>query len=253
MGKSVKIIGKNKWFSLSARQKHTALSHFAVDCINSQDLNDFTGTYTKLISWAPLDRYFPPEWISKVEALELYFSFHQKLSGKPVHYFKSQEHTLKNIIWNPQKNISVILDQVLTPYNVGSILRIIDNFGYSELIHSTKGLALDNANLKKSAMGTEQWIPVKYESNLQNFIKSSDMPSIALEKTESSLPITQWTPPETSFNIIIGNEAYGVSKSILSCCTESVHIPMNGFKNSMNLSHAFAIISFYISSFSQKK
>lgn len=252
MGKSVKIIGKNKWISLSARQKHTALSHFAVDCINSQDSNGFTGTYAKLISWDPIDRYFPPEWISKTEALELYFSFHQKLSGKPVHYFKNQEHTLKEITWAPQINISVILDQVLTPYNVGSILRIIDNFGFFELIHSTKGLALDNANLKKSAMGTEQWVPVKYEPNLLNFIKNSDSPSIALEKTEISTPITQWTPPETPFNIIIGNEAYGVSEHILSCCTESVHIPMSGYKNSMNLSHAFAIISFYISQFQKK-
>ncbi len=247
MGKSVKIIGKNKWIFLSPRQKHTALAKFALYCIDESNPDEFLEYYNRLISYAPIDRYKPPAWINDKEALELFFSFHQKLSGKAISYFIKSKTEKAELIWNYQKNISVILDQVLTPYNIGSILRIIDNFGFSELIHSTKGLDIDNSHLKRSAMGTEQWIPIQYIDNLPKFLQKTATPVIALEKTSKSIPITKWAPPTTPFNIIIGNEAYGISDNILSYCSESVHIPMLGYKNSMNLSHAFGILSFYIS------
>ncbi len=247
MEKSVKIIGKNKWISLSPRQKHRAIAKFAIFCINNKEVDDFFHHYNRLIEWAPIDRFYRPDWIGKEESLELFFAFHQKLSGQPIHYFKPNKDEETNLIWTPKKDISILLDQVLTPYNVGSILRLIDNFGFSELIHSTKGLNISNSNLKRAAMGTDQWIPIKYVSDLPNFIENSKTPVIGLEKADNSIPIMEWKTPDKPFNLIIGNEAYGISKNIIDICSECVHIPMAGYKNSMNLSHAFAVISFYIS------
>lgn len=249
MEKSVKTIGKRKWISLSARQKHTAITKFANYCIINSNLDEFLLYYEKLMLWDPIDKFYPPKWLEKTESLELFFSFHQKLSGKPIHYYKKTTNELEDVIWNPKNKISIILDQVLTPYNVGSILRVIDNFGFSELIHSTKGFDPLNSNLKRAAMGSEQWIPIKYVQDLPEFLNSSKIPSFALEKTTDSLPIMEWRPPETPFNIIIGNEAFGVSEQILDLCKAKIHIPMEGYKNSMNLSHAFAIISFYITNY----
>lgn len=247
MERSVKTIGKTKWCSLSHRQKHTAFARFAVICIENKEPDEFLKYYNILLSWSPVDRYIPPIWLTPFEALNLYFLFHQMLSDKPISYFKKEKSIQADLIWEPRYKISVILDQVLTPYNIGSIMRIVDNFGFSEIIHSTKGLSIDNSRLKRAAMGTENWIPIKYIEDLPLYLKAFDYPLIALEKTNNSLSLNKWPIRKPPFGIIIGNEAYGISENILSLCLETVHIPMKGFKNSMNLSHAFAIFANYIS------
>jgi len=246
MERSVKTIGKEKWLSLSHRQKHTALAKFAYSCLEKKSFDVFIEYYERVLNWSPLDRYDPPKWLAPLEALNLYFLFHQKLSDKTVAYYRKEEYVQENLLWEPKYQISVVLDQVLTPYNVGSIMRLADNFGFSEIIHGTKGFNFDNSRLKRAAMGTENWIPLRYEENLPLFLKNSNIPSVALEKTKDSVDIVKWRPSAMPFNIIIGNEAYGISEEILSLCSDIIHISMKGFKNSMNLSHAFAVFAFYI-------
>jgi tRNA(Leu) C34 or U34 (ribose-2'-O)-methylase TrmL len=244
MGKSIKSIGKNKWLTLTPRQKHTALARFAIDCLKKGDFGEFIGTYNTFTSWSPIDQFKPPHWLNHREKLENFFYFHQKLSGKPPHYFRKAS-TTSSMTWEPKLQVTVALDQVFSPFNIGSVLRIIDNFGFAGLIHSTPQLDLNHQQLKKSARGTENWIPVKFIEDLPDFLKSSPLPVIGLEQTDEALLLNKWQPPE-SFILVLGNEVYGISKNILNCCDCHIHIPMKGFKNSMNLSHALAIAAYHI-------
>ena len=246
MKKSANNIGKKKWLSLSPRQQHTAIAAFAAECLKKQNLKKFRDFYDQVMRWSQLDRFDPPAWLSGSEKLHNYLFFHQKLSGKPPHFFV-KETTLSALPWNARRPVTVALDQVLTPYNFGSVLRVIDNFGFERVVHSTAHLRLSHPQLKKAARGAENWIPVQYEKDLPDFFQSEKRPVIGLEKTGASIPIHEWTPPG-AFILVLGNEAYGISEGIVKCCDQLVHIPMWGYKNSMNLSHALAAAAFYINS-----
>ena len=239
-------IGKKKWQSLSVRQQHTAIAAFAAECLEKYDLKKFRDFYDRVMGWCRLDRFDPPGWLSRAEVLHNFLFFHQKLSGKPPHFFK-KEAALSFLSWNPRYPVTVALDQVLTPYNLGSVIRVMDNFGFERVVHSTAHLNLSHPRLKKAARGAENWIPVQYENDLPGFLRAANRPVVGLEQTAASIPIHEWLPP-VSFILVIGNEAYGISDGILNCCRQLVHIPMSGYKKSMNLSHALAAAAFYIHS-----
>jgi tRNA G18 (ribose-2'-O)-methylase SpoU len=246
MKKSANNIGKKKWLSLNSRQQHTAIAAFAAECLEKYALKKFRDFYDQVMRWSHLDRFEPPPWLSGSEVLQNFFFFHQKLSGKPPHFFK-KDTAPPVLTWKARNPVTVALDQVLTPYNFGSVLRVMDNFGFERIVHSTAHLHLSHPQLKKAARGTEDWIPVQYEKDLPEFFRSAKRPVIGLEKTAASIPIHEWLPPE-AFILVLGNEAYGISEGIIECCDQLVHIPMWGYKNSMNLSHALAAAAFFINS-----
>lgn len=247
MEKSLKNIGKKKWLTLSVRQQHTAIAGFAAECLTAGNFKKFLDLYNQVMSWSQLDQFEPPAWLSEFESLQNYLSFHQKLSGKPAHFFRKWSATpVTTLPWESRFPVTVVLDQVLTPYNLGSVIRVVDNFGFAGIVHSTANLNLSHPQLKRAAMGAEHWIPLRYEKDLPKFLASSKNPVIGLELTDTSIPISEWHPPE-AFILVLGNEAYGISKGIMNCCDRFVYIPMLGYKNSMNLSHALTAAAFYIS------
>ena len=136
MKKSAENIAKNKWLSLSARRQHVAIAGFAAECLETHNLKKFRDFYSRVMNWSQLDRFEPPEWLSEIEAIQNYLFFHQKLSGKPLHFF-IKTAVATSLAWKTTYPVTVVLDQVLTPYNFGSILRLIDNFGFASVVHST--------------------------------------------------------------------------------------------------------------------
>lgn len=246
MAKSVKAIGEKKWRALSGVQKHTAIARFAEDCIRrDHDFDRFMDFYRKVRDWGPIDRYDPPHWLTPAEKLENFFVFHQKLSKKPPGYFRV-EPLPGRIFWKPVLPVTVVLDQVITPFNVGSVLRLIDNFGFSELVYHNPHLDIQHRNLRRSARGTENWIPIRHEGDLPVFIKSRGIPFIALENTGKVLPLREWQPPSGPFGLVIGNEMFGISAAVRSACAAVVGLPVFGYKNALNLSHALAVAGYHI-------
>lgn len=251
MGKSAKNIGKTKWLKLSVRQQHTAIARFVVECIAANDPKEFREFYKQVMSWSQLDRFEPPGWLTEHEVLQNVLSFHQKLSGKPPHYFRPCSDMV-SLSWTACYPVTIVCDQVFTPYNLGSILRAADNFGFQGIVHGTAHIDLSHPQLKKAARGAENWIPVTYEKNLPGYLRSLEQPVVGLELAAASIPIWEWHPPG-NFHLVLGNEAYGISQEILECCSQLVYIPMAGYKNSMNLSHALAAAACYIITPREKK
>jgi|GEM_PF-639513 len=246
MGKSVKAIGQKKWETLTPVQQHAAIARYALECLDRKTgLGSFLEFYRRLMSGAGIDRYSPPGWLNERERLQSYFAFHQKLSKKPLHYFKTRMKG-QRIPWNPCLPVSVILDQVITPFNVGSVLRLVDNFGFAELIYHNPHLDLGHANLRRSARGCENWIPIRHVDDLPAFLRELDMPLVALEKTRDARPVEEWEVPRLPFGLVVGNEVYGVSRAILKICSQVICLPVYGYKNSFNLSHALAVAATHI-------
>ena len=237
MEKSAKTISKRKFSKLSSRRKHELLSSLAREALSTGNINYFLKRYDELQSWAELDRYIPPPWLSNEEVLDEYIAFHSNFSSA----YCNSYNISSSISWIPRFAIEVIIDQIRSPYNVGSVLRILDNFSCKGLLHNSSWLRLDHPQLKKSARGCERWIPVRFESDLVSYLGHSSVPVIGIENVQGAVPVDKFDMPGECI-IVLGNETYGIASAIRRCCDQTVFIPMLGFKKSMNVSHALAII-----------
>jgi len=226
--------------SLSSKKQHELLAALALTSILEKRHLGFLKRYEELLSWVELDRYTPPSHIPIEEALKFFFDFHNSFLFYPIKHDEDIKNN-KPLVWQKKFNISIYADQIRSPYNVGSIIRIIDNFGFKELILSSDTMDLKHPRIKKTARGAESWIPVKYEKNPYEWLKNTNLPVIALETGKGSININEWNPPAEAI-IVTGNEEHGLSKEILKICNDKVNIPMYGYKNSMNVTHALAIL-----------
>ena len=135
-----------------------------------------------------------------------------------------------------EKNIPILnewylaLDDIQDPGNMGTLLRIADWFGIQNIICSPGCVDIYNPKVVQSAMGSHLRVSI-YESNLVPFLQS-----IPLVKVAATLD------GETVYNrkrmdagvLIIGNEAKGISESVLKTATVKVTIPRKGGAESLN-------------------
>ncbi len=251
--KYAEAIDSARFCKLSSRRQHEYLAHLALNAVKTGDFQGFFTRYQQMHSWVDLDKYKSPHWLSDEEAVYEYFMFHNGFSNNPVEF--NSNDSLKSpesgISWKPAFEVTVVLDQVRSPYNAGSVLRLIDNFGLGRMVHNSSWLRMDHPQLRKAARGCEKWIPVEYKEDLVKWLDSVKSPVIGLEKTEDSMSVDQWQPVQECV-IILGNEEYGIAGELRKYCDILIHIPMFGYKQSMNLHNALAVVAHRIASVIQE-
>lgn len=240
--KYAETVGQRKFLKLSSRRQHELLAELARDALKHKDFPGFFKRYRQMQSWVELDRYTPPEWLSEKEAVHEYVRFHNSFSRYPIDSNSDNDSDLPepSLSWQHRFDVTVVLDQVRSPYNAGSVLRLIDNFGFRRLVHNSSWLRLDHPQLCKAARGCEKWIPVEFQSNLIDWFRTVNLPIIGLEKDSDAISIADWQPVKSCV-LVVGNEVYGIATGLRPYCNSLIKIPMFGFKRSMNLHHALAI------------
>jgi 23S rRNA (guanosine2251-2'-O)-methyltransferase len=151
-------------------------------------------------------------------------------------------------VWTPKCNYGVALDNIRSAFNVGSIFRTTDGAGLAFLILGGHTPGKENLQVKKTSMKTTDWIPGIHAAALKDSLteyRQKGYPIIGIETTENAKPYHLFQWPEKAI-IVFGNEEYGISNEVLLLCDEFVHIPMFGFKNSINIANAYAVIAFNI-------
>ncbi len=150
--------------------------------------------------------------------------------------------------------IRLILHNIRSTHNVGSIFRTAEGFGVVEIICTgyTPYPTLSNdsrlphirdkitSQIHKTALGAESMVPFRYVTSLDEWLKTNTEPLIALEQSTSATLIDTFSPP-TSFGLLLGEEVHGIEKAYLSRCDAVVEIPMYGQKESFNVSVATGI------------
>ena len=144
----------------------------------------------------------------------------------------------------PRRPITVVLDRVCRPYNIGAIFRLCDAFLVEKLIIGGAPVELHKRKLVQAARGTHYWVPWEHVDDPIMAVvaaKSAGLRIIAVEQTSKALPpevITDTSPT----CIVLGSERDGVSQDILDMADLAVSIPMSGFANSINVATAAAIV-----------
>jgi len=144
----------------------------------------------------------------------------------------------------PKAPITVILDNLRSAFNVGSIIRTSDCALVKKVIMCGITAHPPHKKLEKTAVGTLDYVDWEYEPFLIDAVKKQQkegIPVIALETTNKSKKIWDFKFP-LPVSIVLGNEALGISKNILEIADSIIEIPMLGFKNSINVAVACGIV-----------
>ena len=141
----------------------------------------------------------------------------------------------------PFLDVHIVLNQLRSAFNVGSILRTTEAMRLGSLYFEGITPKKDNQKVIKTAMGCHDKVPC-FDLNSTT---SLPRPIIGLETAKNACSIYEFKFPET-FTLILGNEEYGLSDEWLKLCDQIVTIPMYGFKNSLNVASAYAIAAYEI-------
>ena len=137
-----------------------------------------------------------------------------------------------------KNKVSIVLDGLQDPGNLGTIIRIADWFGISQIIASEDTVEFYNPKVIQSTMGS--FIRVKcWYRNLTEILSSINMPIYgALLKGQS---INQISPLKEGI-LLIGNESNGIRETTLPFITKAVTIPRIGQAESLNAAVATGIL-----------
>jgi len=146
------------------------------------------------------------------------------------------------------KEVQVVLDNIRSLYNVGSIFRTSDALGVSKIWLGGITGTPEQPGVKKVALGAEESVPwehIKQPWRVIEKLKRQGFKVVALELTKGSQDVKMFKP-KFPLVLIVGNEVNGVSSALLQRCDAIVHIPMKGVKESLNVSVAFGIATYLL-------
>lgn len=144
--------------------------------------------------------------------------------------------------------IEVLLDNIRSIYNVGSILRTADGAGLTHLHCCGITPPPDHPKIAKTALGAEKSVGwTKYGNGPETAVslKQRGYQLLALECTPDAI-LLQDLQLDTSqlITLVVGNEIAGVDPDILALCDQTIMLPMQGVKNSLNVASAFAVAAY---------
>lgn len=165
---------------------------------------------------------------------------------KKLSHFEIQSRRLSlENLWQAKKfPVVVLLDNIRSMYNVGSIFRTSDAIMIQKLYLTGYTPTPEKKEVKKTALGSTESVEWEYYENpieLIKKLKSEGFKIVALEITDSSIPYTKVKKEDFPLCLIIGNEITGVQASLLDLCDFAIEIPMYGIKHSLNVAVAYGI------------
>ncbi len=150
----------------------------------------------------------------------------------------------------------LILHNIRSVHNVGSIFRTADAAGVSKIfLTGYTPTPLDRFNLPrkdfaKVSLGAEKTIPWEYAKQfapVAKKLKKEDYTIAAIEQDKDSTSLFDYKPQDTEkLALVLGNEVLGISKLSLKLCDVILEIPMRGKKESLNVSVAAGIAMFTV-------
>ncbi|KKU54864.1 MAG: tRNA/rRNA methyltransferase [Candidatus Moranbacteria bacterium GW2011_GWE1_49_15] len=153
---------------------------------------------------------------------------------------------------------AVIVHNIRSAYNVGSIFRTADGIGadriyltgYTPSPAKEGALYLSKAQkmITKTALGAERYVSWEKATSIGKLLdklKKEGVTVAALEQDERSVDYKEFVP-DFPIALLLGNEPKGIDKRILKKCDAYIEIPMRGDKKSLNVSVAFGVAGYEI-------
>lgn len=148
----------------------------------------------------------------------------------------------------PKSPLYIVLDNLRSAFNVGSIFRLCDTMRVSGLYLCGYTAHPPHRKLKKTALGTIPYVPWRHfdaTAGALDHLEREGVPVWGAETTTASVRYDEADLP-LPVAIVFGNEALGVSEEVLERCEGLVEIPTYGYKNSLNVAASVAVIGYRV-------
>jgi len=168
----------------------------------------------------------------------------RKLSHQEISEHRFKPEQLKEMQRFP---IYVLLDNIRSLYNVGSIFRTSDGARIEKILLTGFTPYPPRKEIEKTALGAVNTVPWEYHKDPLVPIaelKSKGIRICTLEHTDKSIPYYSLDKSVFPLCLVVGNEITGIRKEIIAEADFAVDIPMFGMKQSLNAAVAYGIAVF---------
>ncbi len=149
----------------------------------------------------------------------------------------------------PKLPVCVVVDNVRSLLNVGSIFRTADAFLVEKIFLVGITGHPPHREIEKTALGATRSVAWEYCSAAESLIgrfRRQGRPIWVVEQTDESIPLPRWSlQPSAPVALVLGNEVHGVSEPFLAAAAGAVEIPQYGVKHSLNVSVAAGIVLYH--------
>ena len=140
----------------------------------------------------------------------------------------------------------VILDNIRSLNNVGSVFRTSDAFLIEKIYLCGITATPPNKEIHKTALGATESVDWEYKEDTLELIqelKEQDIKIASIEQAENSTMLDKFTPePNKKLAIVFGNEVKGVQQEVVSASDYCIEIPQLGTKHSLNISVSCGVV-----------
>ena len=145
--------------------------------------------------------------------------------------------------------LTVVLDNVRSEMNVGSILRTADGFAVERVVLCGISPTPPRPEIHKTALGAEdsvEWVYSASASAAVERLKAEGYEVFAVEQAHGSVPLEQFAPQsDRRYAVVLGHEVRGVAQEVVDASDGCLEIPQRGTKHSLNVACAAAVVMWH--------
>jgi tRNA G18 (ribose-2'-O)-methylase SpoU len=142
--------------------------------------------------------------------------------------------------------VVLVLDNVRSSHNVGSVFRTADAFRIEKIVLCGITATPPDKDIRKTALGATESVDWSYAENTVDAIQSLKEDGYriyAIEQAEGSIPLSGFRPdPDDRLALVFGHEVKGVQEEVMEVVDGCIEIPQAGTKHSLNISVSAGIV-----------
>ena len=143
-------------------------------------------------------------------------------------------------------NACIIVDNVRSVLNVGSIFRTADAFRIEKIHLCGITPTPQHREMNKTALGAQNTMPWEHHPSVVDCVQELQKKKyriITIEQTNESIDLYDFSPKkDTKYAFVFGNELFGVNEGILPLTDSAIEIPQYGVKHSLNIAVCVGIV-----------
>ena len=141
--------------------------------------------------------------------------------------------------------VTIVLDNLRSALNVGSIFRTADAFACKKIYLCGITAKPPHKEINKTAIGATNSVDWEYCESVVNLVqdlKDSGKQILGIEQTDQSFALSDFIPSDKEMVLIFGNEVEGINSDLLPILDASIEIPQYGTKHSINVAVCAGIV-----------
>ena len=142
--------------------------------------------------------------------------------------------------------VAIVLDNVRSMYNVGSVFRTADAFRLNQICLCGITSTPPHPEIHKTALGAEDTVEWKYYQDTVDAVielRNQGYLIIAIEQVKNSITLEDFNiDMNNRYALVLGNEVKGVQQQVVDLCDDCIEIPQYGTKHSLNVSVTAGIV-----------